>query len=126
MEEPDIIQLNLQVSAQDATTDELDEITRRLLAELRETDVASAELGVGGPAPAGAKSAEVVTAGTILLTVLPAALPKLIDFVQSWAMRGQGRTVKFKGKIAGQDVEFEGSSEDLQAVLKTLQKRQAK
>ncbi len=126
MEEPDVIQLNLQVSAADASSDEIDDMTRRLLAELRETDVESAELAAGGPAPAGAKSAEVVTAGTILLTVLPSALPKLIDFVQSWAMRSRGRTVKFKGKIAGQDVEFEGSAQDLQALLKTLQKRRAK
>ncbi len=126
MEETDVIQLNLQVSAEDASSDEIDEMTRRLLAELRETDVESAELATAGPAPAGAKSAEVVTAGTILLSVIPAALPKLIDFVQAWAMRGRGRTVKFKGKIAGQAVEFEGSPEDLQAVLKTLQKRRAK
>ncbi len=126
MEESDAIRLNLQVSADDASSDELDEMTRRLLAELRETDVESAELAAGGPAPAGAKSAEVVTAGTILLSVVPAALPKLIDFVQAWAMRGRGRTVKFKGKIAGQPVEFEGSPEDLQALLKTLQKRRAK
>ncbi len=126
MEESDAIRLNLQVSADDASSDEIDEMTRRLLAELRQTDVESAELAAGGPAPAGAKSAEVVTAGTILLSVVPAALPKLIDFVQAWAMRGRGRTVKFKGKIAGQPVEFEGSPEDLQALLKTLQKRRAK
>ncbi len=126
MEEPDVIHLNLQVAADDASSDELDEMARRLLAELRETDVESADLVSAGPAPAGAKSADVITAGSIALSVLPAALPKLIEFVQSWAMRGQGRQVKFKGKISGQAIEFEGSPEDLQQLLKTLQKRRPK
>lgn len=122
MEELDLIRLNLEVSADDATSDQLDELTRHLLAELRDMDVESAQLASAGPAPDGAKSAEALTAGAIALSVLPAALPKLIDFIQAWAMRGQGRRVKFKGKIAGQAVEFEGSPEDLQALLKTLQK----
>lgn len=122
MDVPDPIRLDLEISAEDATIGELDELARRLLAELRETDVESAELVAGGPAPAGAKSAEAITAGAIALSVLPAAMPKLIDFIQSWVMRGQGRKVKFKGKIAGQAVEFEGSPEDLQMLLKTLQK----
>ncbi len=122
MEELDMIRLNLQISADDATSDQVDELTRRLLAELRDMDVESAELASAGPAPDGAKSAEALTAGAIALSVLPAALPKLIDFIQAWAMRGQGRTVKFKGKISGQAVEFEGSPEALQDLLKTLQK----
>ncbi len=126
MEQQDLVRLNLEIAADDASSGELDELARRLLAELRETDVESAELVSAGPAPAGAKSAEAVTAGAIALSVLPAALPKLIDFVQSWAMRGQGRRVKFKGKIGGQDVEFEGYPEDLQDLVKSLQKSRRK
>lgn len=126
MQQQELIRLNLQISADNATVDQVDELTRRLLGELRGMDVESAELAPGGPVPAGTKSAEAITAGAIALSVLPAALPKLIDFIQAWAMRGQGRKVKFKGKIAGQPVEFEGSPEDLQALIKTLQARQRK
>jgi hypothetical protein len=91
MEEQDPIQLNLEISADDASSGELDELARRLLAELRETDVESVDLVSAGSAPSGAKAAEAITAGAIALSILPAALPKLIEFVQSWAMRGQGR-----------------------------------
>ncbi len=126
MENEDLLRLNLQISAADATPEELDETTRQLLTELRETDVESAELVSGGPAPTGTKSAEVVTAGAIALAVLPNAVPKLLDFVQSWSMRAQGRTVKFKGTIGGQAIEFEGSAQDLQNLLQTLQKGKRK
>ncbi len=122
MDELEPIQLNLQISVEDATGDEIDQLARRLLAELREMDVESAELAAGGPVPAGSKSAEAITAGAVIMSVLPAALPKIIDFIQAWAMRGRGRTVKFNGRIAGQAIEFEGSPEDLQGLLKTLQK----
>lgn len=125
MNELEPIQLNLEISDDAATSDEVDRLARHLLAELREMDVESAELATGGPVPEGAKSAEIITAGTIALSVLPAALPKLIDFVQSWALRG-GRTVKFKGKVGGQAVEFEGSADDLQALIKTLQRGKRK
>jgi hypothetical protein len=35
-------------------------------------------------------------------------------------MRGQDRTIKFKGKIEGQEIEFEGNPEDLKSLLATL------
>lgn len=116
------VRLNVEISASDATEDELDELARRLLSELRDQDVESAELAKSGPAPAGSKSAEVITAGAIAMAVLPAALPKVIDFIQAWATRGQGRVVKFKGNMAGQPVDFEGSSEDLKTLIAALQK----
>ncbi len=126
MDELEPIQLNLQISVDDATGDEIDQHARLLLAELREMDVESAELAPGGPAPVGAKSAEAITTGAVIMSALPAALPKIIDFIQARAMRGRGRTVQFKGRIAGNVVEFEGSPEDLQDLLKTLQKGRRK
>ena len=126
MDEAEPIQLNLQISATDATVNELDELARQLLSELWETDVESVELARGEAVPLGAKSADPVAAGAIMMTVLPAILPKLVDFIQAWAMRGQGRTVKFKGKVAGQAVEFEGSGEDLQRLLATLKRAPSK
>jgi len=51
--------------------------------------------------------------------VLPVAIPGLIAFVQAWVMRGQGRTVKFKGK----GIEFEGSPEELQKLLESMDKK---
>jgi hypothetical protein len=113
------MQLNLEISASDATEEDVDRMTRQLLTELRETDVESAELAKRGAAPKGSKG-DPVTMGSIALVVLPAMLPKVLDFVQAWALRGQGRSVKFKGKIGGQKIEFEGSAEEFQKLLATL------
>lgn len=118
MDENDKVELNLEIIASDATDEELDRTTRQLLSELMELDIESAELGKGNPAPEGAKG-DPITIGNIAIEVLPAAIPSLIAFVQAWVMRGQGRTVKFKGR----GIEFEGSPEDLQKLLATLDKK---
>lgn len=121
MDHPEPIQLNLEIVTSDAADEDVDQMTRQLLSELRETEVESAQLTKGGQAPSGAKG-DPVSIGSTALVVLPAVLPKIVDVVQGWSLRGHGRTVKFKGTISGQPVEFEGSAEDLQRVLNTLDK----
>jgi hypothetical protein len=117
MDNPDLTQLNIEIAASDATEEDIDRMTRQLLSELREMDVESAELTKGGPAPHGTKSVDPVMMGNIAVAVLPAVLPSVIGLVQAWASRGQGRTVKFKGK----GIEFEGSPEELHKLLETLE-----
>ena len=121
MNETHKAEFHIEVSATDATNEELDRITRQLLSELRELDVESAELTKGDPAPDGSKG-DPITIGSIAFVTLPAILPKVIDLVQAWVMRGQGRTVKFKGK----GIEFEGSPEELQKLLAKLEKGKKK
>lgn len=84
-------------------------------------NIESAELTKGVPAPEGSKG-DPVTIGNIALEVLPVAIPSLIAFIQAWVMRGRGRTVKFKGK----GIEFEGSPEELQKLLESLDKKKKK
>ena len=118
----DVLNFELEISAEDTTETDLDKITRNLFAELRETDVESIELASSGFAPSGSKTGDPVTTGAIVLAVLPTFLPKIVEFIQAWALRGHGRTVKFKGEIGGQPFEFEGNSEDLQKLIETLSK----
>jgi len=122
MDNPDLTQLNIEISASDATEDDIDQMTRQLLSELRETDVESAELTKGGAAPRGTKSVDPVTIGSIVISALPTVLPAVVALVQAWSERGQGRTVKFKGK----GIEFEGSPEEFQKLLTTLDKGKKK
>jgi hypothetical protein len=121
MNETDQVELKIEVSASDATDEELDRMTRQLLSELRGIDVESAELAKGGPVPAGAKG-DPIAIGTIALEVLPAILPSVIGLVQAWVSRGQGRTVKFKGKVGKNRIEFEGSTLEFQQLLAMLEK----
>jgi len=117
-----LTQLNIEIAASDVTEEDIDQMTRQLLSELRETDVESAELAKGGIAPSGTKSGDLVTMGSIVISALPAVLPAVLGLVQAWATRGQGRTVKFKGRVGGQPIEFEGSAADLEKLLATLSK----
>jgi hypothetical protein len=115
MNENDKAEFQIEISAADATEEELDRITRQLLSQLRELDVESAQLTKGGTAPSGSKG-ESMTIGSIVIEVLPAILPSVIGLIQAWVTRGRGRTVKFKGI----GIDFEGSPEDLQKLLTIL------
>jgi hypothetical protein len=121
MEETNKAEYIIEVSSTDATDEELDRMTRQLLHELRDLDVESAELTKGGLAPEGSKG-DPITLASIALVAIPALLPKVVDTVQAWATRGQGRTVKFKGK----GIEFEGSPEELHKLLASLEKGKKK
>jgi hypothetical protein len=120
----DALHLNLTVIAPDYTDEELDGITRQLLGELREFDLESLNLALGESSPPGAKGVEAVTTGMISLAVLPTLLPKLLDFLQLWSLQGRGRTIKFKGRIAGQQIDFEGSFTDMEKLIEILEKKQ--
>ena len=121
MDNSDLTQLNIEISASDATEEEIDRMTRQLLSELRELNVESANLAKGGPAPTGSKG-DPIAIGSIAMELLPAVLPSVLGLVQAWASRGQGRTVKFKG----QGIEFEGSPEELRKLLAALSKGRKK
>jgi hypothetical protein len=115
-------EFEVEIFAQDATAEDIDQMSRQLLAELRDMDIESASLSKGGHAPLGTKSADPVTIGALAVVVLPTLLPKIVESVQAWALRGQGRTVKFKGKVGGQMIEFEGHTQDLEKLISTLTK----
>ena len=125
MNETDMMEFILEVGSTDATEEERDQMARNLLSELNELDVESAELTKGGSAPAGTKG-DPITTGAIAIAVLPAVLPKIVETIQGWLLRGSNRTVKFKGKVSGQSINFEGSSEDLQKLLAALSKGKKK
>lgn len=117
MNSPNLTHINIEISASDATEEDIDQMTRQLLSELRELDVQSVKLAKGELAPSGSKG-DPITIGSIAMEVLPAVLPGVLALVQTWITRGQGRTVKFKSK----GIEFEGSPEQFQKLLATLEK----
>jgi hypothetical protein len=117
MVDQNTLQMTVQIALDESDAEELDALARQLAGELSDLDVESVELVRAGAAPEGTKSAEIITLGAVAVAVLPALLPKMVEFCQAWALRGQGRTVKFKGNVGGQDIEFEGKAEDLQKIL---------
>jgi hypothetical protein len=100
--------------------DELNRITRRLMAEIQTLDVESVELLRDELTPEGAKSAEAITLGALLMAVLPGAIPPLLGLVQTWLLRDQNRKVKIKTQVKGQPLELEYSGAISQEELETL------
>jgi hypothetical protein len=91
----------------DVGDDELDLQTRSLRRELLELGAGSAELLHGQPAPEGTKSVEAVTLGSLALVVLPAFLPKLVEYLQSWAQRDENRRVKVRTQVGDRSIELD-------------------
>lgn len=98
------IQLYLTITEAEADAESLDELTGRLLRDLRELGAESVERPSGEAVPEGTKG-DAFTLGALALAAVPAFLPKLVEFLQAWALRGENRTVRIKTP-AGLEVEF--------------------
>lgn len=110
LSEPKAASLILHIQAGKGTdAEELDCLTRQLLAEIQELEVESVELVKDKAIPSGAKSVEAVTLGALAVSVLPTVIPKLIDFLQAWVMRRERRMVKIKTQTGDRSLEVEYS-----------------
>lgn len=120
------IQLDLTITEGDADAERLDELTSGLLRDLGDLGAESVERPVDEATPEGAKG-DPVTIGALILAVMPVALPRLVEFLQAWALRGENRTVKIKTESF--EVEFTPekrlSHAELAALVEKLSKAQA-
>jgi hypothetical protein len=110
------LNLTLSISiGQGADAEELDRFARQLRDEIAELEVDAVEPLAGGPIPAGAKSAEAITLGALAVAILPTILPKLIELLHAWTMRGENRLVKIKTQAGDRSVEVEYSPTTMSA-----------
>ena len=86
----------LHIEGVDADAEDLDRWARQLRSEFEEAELGTAELSHEGALPAGAKSAELITAGSLAVMVLPTLLPKLVEFLQSYVLKRMDRKIKIK------------------------------
>lgn len=112
-------------TGEELDADQLDRLTRQLRSELLDLDTESVDLVKSETPPAGTKSAEAVTAGTLAVAILPAFLPKLLEYLQSWTMREEQRKVKVKSQVGDRSIELEYSpnalsQEELKELVTTL------
>lgn len=116
------IQLDLIISETGADAEQIDELTVYLMRDLRDLGLESVERIAGKAVPEGAKG-DPFTLGALALVALPAILPKLVEFLQAWSLRGGSRQVKIKTP-AGLEVEFTPektmSEADLLALIEKL------
>jgi hypothetical protein len=107
--------LTIEVDAGgDALPEDVDALTRRLRSEIQDFGVEEVTLKTTTAVPAGTKSVEAVTVGALAITLLPQVLPRLIEFLQAWSLRGKDRMVKIKASVGDRSVDIEypeGASE---------------
>jgi len=118
-----LVELVLEISA-DAGADEIDEMGRELRLDLLELDVNKVELVKGEPV-SGAKTAEIITGGALLIELLPVMLPKVIEFLQSWVGRSDDRKLRIKSQAGDRMIELEYSpksmtNDELKSLIETL------
>jgi hypothetical protein len=99
-------QYELQIDSR-CDENELDELTRHLLSEIRPREVETVALKTAPTDLTGRKSGEAVNIGAIIVTILPAALPGLIAFLKEWCMRSKDRSIKIIRRSGDQQIELE-------------------
>jgi len=112
------IQLLLNLDASPEVDDEeLEELTRKLRKELLELDIEAADFVSAGEAPAGARSAEPVTLGTLLLTLAASGgvLTTVVNVLQDWLSRHDKHSVTLE--IGGDKIQVTGISSEEQKRL---------
>lgn len=128
MADPKYARLELSVQGDPgADADQVDREARQLRAELRELDLGPVELRAA-EAPSGAKAGEGFALGSLLMEVLPNAITPLVDFLRSWALRRNGRTVKVKTVFEDRSVEMEFdpatvSPEEMKSLVSSILKK---
>jgi len=119
--DPSATSLTILVDAgKDALAEDLDALTRQLRNEIQEFEVESVSLPAAHAAPSGTKSVEAVTLGALAVTILPTALPRLIEFLQAWSLRSKDRTVKIKASVGDRSVDVEYPAGASETVVREL------
>ncbi len=122
----DAVQLKVQLGLKDGDAEELATLAQRLVAELKELEVESVELG-RQEVPPGAMSGPGIDWGTVLVTLAASGgvLTTLINLIQARLTRDERRSVTVE--IGGDKLVLTGvSSEQQQQLIDEWLKRQAK
>jgi hypothetical protein len=120
-------ELSLKINGTPESDDEeLELITRRLRDEILKLDVEDVDLVKAGEIPKGARAGDVVTLGSLLVTLIASGgvLPNLINAVQSWLGRTkQGHSITLE--VDGDKLEVTRiSSQTQQQLIDTWIKHQ--
>ena len=121
MDPEETLSLKLQiVDDLDDDPASVDRLTRRLLAEIKEADVESAEIPRDPePPPLNAKG-DPITIGTIAVAVLPSLLTSLVLLVQHWLLRQQDQHVKIKLGDNELEIPRDATRAELEPIIELL------
>lgn len=100
--------LTLHIAKADgeANVDELDQLTHTLMRYLEDMDVESVTLLHEQEHLPGAKGGLFIVGG-MLVSILPTAFPKVMEFLQSWVSQNIGHTIRAKVQRGDRSAEIE-------------------
>jgi hypothetical protein len=105
------VELRVDVGVEaDADAAELDEATTQLREELLELDVDAVDRPAGDPPPPGARAAEAMVLGTLLVGLGRETIGAVVRTIEAWIARRSSRTVKVT--IGGDSIELSNISDD--------------
>jgi hypothetical protein len=106
-----VVELHLD-AGDDADAREVDELTSKLRRELIQLDVDSVDRPVEGEAPEGAKGADVVALGTLVVGLAKSSdtIKSIINSVRDWLTRQKHPDRSVKMEIDGDTIEVQGIS----------------
>ena len=86
----------------------LEQMTRRLRAEIRRLNVESVELLREDNAPEGSMSLEAITLGALILALSPVVLDKLFEYLINWRSRGSNPVmITLKKRSEKEEIEIQ-------------------
>jgi hypothetical protein len=81
------LSVGVRVLAPEADAESVQDLTHHLREALLDADVDDVRPATAGPPPPGAKSAEAVALGSLVVTLAPTVLENLFGMVSSWLSR---------------------------------------
>jgi membrane-associated two-gene conflict system component 1 (EACC1) len=81
------LSVGVRVLAPEADAESVQDLTHNLREALLDADVDDVRPATAGPPPPGAKSAEAVALGSLVVTLAPTVLENLFSMVSSWLSR---------------------------------------
>jgi hypothetical protein len=107
---PSSLTFELIVNLDGANAEELHELALKLRGELQRDLPVEAELETR-PSTSTRVKGDAITAGVLLLALIPAVAPKVMDLLNQWTMRAPGRSLRVK--LGDDEVEVRGTSESM-------------
>jgi hypothetical protein len=106
--------LDFIVEIEDKTKDKehINEITQKMLNELRELNVGSVSQLKETTQINENKGLDPVVFGVLIVSIIPSVLSKFLDFLHVWALRREARIIKIKcqnGKNSSYEIEIPAS-----------------
>ena len=107
----DQMDLVIDVDIEGADASRLDDQTRQLLHELR-AEGFDAQLRSDGTQPPGSKAVDAMAIASLVLPLVTAVAPKLIDLIKEWRSRDKRRTVTVSTRRSGVVIRIERFDEE--------------